>query len=55
LEAAKGIISDMSGLMNDAMAFAKADLAKLSTALTLMDGFAATEWCMSYIILDFLC
>ncbi|KAJ7792991.1 leucyl aminopeptidase [Mycena olivaceomarginata] len=49
LEAAKGIISDMSGLMNDAMAFAKADLAKLSAALTLMDGFAATEW---YIVLE---
>ncbi|KAF7368890.1 Aminopeptidase [Mycena venus] len=48
LEAAKGNISDMSGLMNDVMALAKADLAKLSSALTLMNGFAGTT---EYIVL----
>ncbi|KAJ7077602.1 peptidase family M1-domain-containing protein [Mycena epipterygia] len=41
LEAAKGDICDRVGMMNDAMALAKADLAKLSSALTLMDSFSA--------------
>lgn len=45
LEAAKVTTSDMAALMNDAMALAKADLAKLSSALTLMDGFAGTTEC----------
>ena len=45
MEAAKGNISDMSGLMNDVMALAKADLAKLSDALTLMDSFAGATEC----------
>ncbi|KAJ7105158.1 leucyl aminopeptidase [Mycena epipterygia] len=40
LEAAKHDICDRVGMMNDAMALAKADLAKLSSALTLMDSFA---------------
>ncbi|KAJ6480455.1 leucyl aminopeptidase [Mycena vitilis] len=40
LDAAKGNIADMLGLMNDAMALAKADLAKLTSALTLIDGFS---------------
>ncbi|KAJ7464112.1 leucyl aminopeptidase [Mycena latifolia] len=39
LEAAKGNICDQVGLMNDAMALAKADLAKLSSALTLIESF----------------
>ncbi|KAJ6565669.1 peptidase family M1-domain-containing protein [Mycena sp. CBHHK59/15] len=43
--AAKGNISDRVGLMNDAMALATANLAKLSSALTLIDGFAGeTEY-----------
>ncbi|KAJ7232633.1 peptidase family M1-domain-containing protein [Mycena haematopus] len=49
LEAAKGNSADMSGLLNDAMALAKANLAKLSGALTLMDGFAGTT---EYIVLE---
>ncbi|KAJ7489700.1 leucyl aminopeptidase [Mycena galericulata] len=49
LQAAKGNICDMVALLNDAMALAKAGLAKLSSALTLMDGFAGTT---EYIILE---
>ncbi|KAJ6537805.1 leucyl aminopeptidase [Mycena capillaripes] len=49
LDAAKGSIADMAGLMNDSMALAKADLAKLSSALTLMDGFARET---EYIVLE---
>ncbi|KAK7054156.1 aminopeptidase [Favolaschia claudopus] len=49
LEAAKGDISDMSGLLNDAMALAQANLAKLSGALTLMSGFGGTT---EYIVLE---
>ncbi|KAJ7159076.1 leucyl aminopeptidase [Mycena crocata] len=49
LEAAKGNICDRVGLMNDAMALAKADMASLSSALTLIDAFAGET---EYIILE---
>ncbi|KAJ7489717.1 ERAP1-like C-terminal domain-containing protein [Mycena galericulata] len=49
LQAAKGSICDMVALLNEAMALAKAGLPKLSSALTLMDGFAGTT---EYIILE---
>ncbi|KAJ6580508.1 peptidase family M1-domain-containing protein [Mycena vulgaris] len=49
LEAAKGNICDRVGLMNDAMALAQAGLAKLSSALTLIDSFAGET---EYIILE---
>jgi hypothetical protein len=45
LEAAKGDLCDRLGLLNDAIALAKANLAKLGSALTLMESFAAQGEC----------
>ncbi|KAJ7479467.1 leucyl aminopeptidase [Mycena latifolia] len=49
LEVARVYVCDRVGLMNDAMALAKANLVKLSSALTLIDGFAGEK---NYILLE---